>query len=138
MDTSLEKASLYLQNDNRNSKSSIDGLTTLPECWLDCPDVVTGGNHSIGRYEHFTFIFHCSLFDCFSLHLCCLHLFVIVFSVSPFVLTATLRKSYEVALMAVGQKWPVLLYGPVGAGKTALINKLAQIVGNRGIYDIYL
>jgi midasin len=40
--------------------------------------------------------------------------------------------------MAVGQKWPVLLYGPVGAGKTALINKLAQIVGNRGIYDICL
>lgn len=61
---------------------------------------------------------------------------MIVFSVSLFVLTATLRKSYEVALMAVGQKWPVLLYGPVGAGKTALINKLAQIVGNRGIYDI--
>jgi midasin len=54
------------------------------------------------------------------------------------VLTATLRKSYEVALMAVGQKWPVLLYGPVGAGKSALINKLAHIVGNRGIYDICL
>jgi midasin len=50
------------------------------------------------------------------------------------VLTATLRKSYEVALMAVSQKWPVLLYGPVGAGKTALINKLAQMGGNRGIY----
>ena len=58
---------------------------------------------------------------------------MIVFSVSPFVLTATLRKSYEVALMAVSQKWPVLLYGPVGAGKTALINKLARTGGNRGI-----
>ena len=55
---------------------------------------------------------------------------MIVFSVSPFMLTATLRKSYEVALMAVSQKWPVLLYGPVGAGKTALINKLARIGGN--------
>jgi midasin len=76
-----------------------------------------------------------SIVPCFSLHLCCLH---IVLSVSPFVLTSTLSKSYEVALMAVGQKWPVLLYGPVGAGKTALINKLAQIVGNRGIYDICL
>jgi midasin len=74
-----------------------------------------------------------SIVPCFSLHLCSLHLSVIVLSVSPFVLTATLRKSYEVALMAVDQKWPVLLYGPVGAGKTALINKLAQIVGNRGI-----
>jgi hypothetical protein len=61
MDTSLEKASLYLQNDNGNSRSSIHGLT-MPECLLDWPDVATGGNHSIVRYEHFTFIFHCSLF----------------------------------------------------------------------------
>jgi midasin (ATPase involved in ribosome maturation) len=53
------------------------------------------------------------------------------------VLTATLRKSYEVALMAVNQKWPILLYGPVGAGKTALINKLAQIGGNRGICFLF-
>lgn len=59
---------------------------------------------------------------------------MIVFSVSPFVLTATLRKSYEVAVIAVSQKWPVLLYGAVGAGKTALINELARIGGNRGIY----
>jgi midasin len=45
-----------------------------------------------------------------------------------------MRKSYEVALVAVSQRWPVLLYGPVGAGKTALINKLAQNCRNRGIY----
>ncbi|KAG8091817.1 hypothetical protein GUJ93_ZPchr0012g21118 [Zizania palustris] len=45
-----------------------------------------------------------------------------------------MRKSYEVALMAVNQKWPILLYGPVGAGKTALINKLAQIGGNRVLF----
>uniref|UniRef100_A0A0E0EYL5 Midasin n=1 Tax=Oryza meridionalis TaxID=40149 RepID=A0A0E0EYL5_9ORYZ len=43
-------------------------------------------------------------------------------------------ESYEVALMAVNQKWPILLYGPVGAGKTALINKLAQIGGNRVLF----
>ena len=42
-------------------------------------------------------------------------------------------KSYEVDLMAASQKLPVLLYGPIGAGKTALINKLARIGGNRGI-----
>lgn len=47
-----------------------------------------------------------------------------------------MRKSYEVASMAVSQAWSILLYGPVGAGKTALINKLAQIGGNRGIYFI--
>jgi predicted ATPase len=50
---------------------------------------------------------------------------------SPFILTASMAKTFEVALMAVSQKWSVLLYGPVGAGKTALINKLAS--GNRGI-----
>jgi len=32
--------------------------------------------------------------------------------------------------MAASQKLPVLLYGPIGAGKTALINKLARIGGN--------
>jgi midasin (ATPase involved in ribosome maturation) len=68
---------------------------------------------------------------------CCIHLaysnFDFFFSVSSFVLTATMRKSYEVALVAVSQRWPVLLYGPVGAGKTALINKLARNRGNRGI-----
>ena len=78
---------------------------------------------------------HFPILSCFSQYstIRIVHLLVIVFSVSPFVLTATLRKSYEVALMAVSQKWPVLLYGPVGAGKTALINKLARIGGNRGI-----
>uniref|UniRef100_M8BCY6 Midasin n=1 Tax=Aegilops tauschii TaxID=37682 RepID=M8BCY6_AEGTA len=47
---------------------------------------------------------------------------------------ATMRKSHEVALMAVSQRWPVLLYGPVGAGKTALINELAQNRGNRVLF----
>ncbi|KAK9282633.1 hypothetical protein L1049_010852 [Liquidambar formosana] len=37
-------------------------------------------------------------------------------------------------LLAVSQKWPVLLYGPAGAGKTALISKLAQDSGNRVLY----
>ncbi|PVH31778.1 hypothetical protein PAHAL_9G230700 [Panicum hallii] len=104
IDTSLEKASLYLQNEDGNSKSTVDGLTTLADCLSDWPEIATGSDRSIGIYE------------------------------CPFVLTATLRKSYEVALMAVSQKWPVLLYGPVGAGKTALINKLARIGGNRVLF----
>ncbi|GJN20773.1 hypothetical protein PR202_gb08191 [Eleusine coracana subsp. coracana] len=103
MDTSIEKASLYLQNEDGNSKSSADGFTSLAECLPDWPEVVTGRENSVGNYA------------------------------CPFVLTETLKKSYEVSLMAVSQKWPVLLYGPVGAGKTALINKLAQIGGNRGL-----
>ncbi|XP_073008545.1 midasin isoform X3 [Typha latifolia] len=54
--------------------------------------------------------------------------------VRHFVLTSTLRKSFEVALMAVSQKWPVLLHGPVGAGKTALINKLAEFSGSQVLF----
>ncbi|KAI3908771.1 hypothetical protein MKW98_029321 [Papaver atlanticum] len=50
---------------------------------------------------------------------------------SHFYLTSTVRKSYEMVLFAVSQKWPILLYGPVSAGKTALINELAQQSGNQ-------
>ncbi|KAL6842329.1 hypothetical protein ACP4OV_027756 [Aristida adscensionis] len=101
MDTSLEKASLYFQNEVGNSKRSAVELASLADCSSDWADAAMGREHSSG------------------------------INACPFVLTATLRKSYEVTLMAVSQKWPVLLYGPVGAGKTSLINKLAQITGNR-------
>jgi midasin len=98
MDTSLEKASLYLQTQETNS--NID-VTYLADTLSDWPAVTMGKEHTIG---------------------------------SSFVLTATMRKSYEVALVAVSQRWPVLLYGPVGAGKTALINKLARNRGNRVLF----
>ena len=87
---------------------------------LHCDDVIValGFMNAVSNSPHFPIL------SCRSLYSYCT--LVIIFTVSPFVLTATLRKSYEVALMAVSQKWPVLLYGPVGAGKTALINKLAR------------
>ncbi|KAJ0075983.1 hypothetical protein Patl1_33593 [Pistacia atlantica] len=50
---------------------------------------------------------------------------------NPFVLTSTVKRSFEVVLLAVSQKWPVLLYGPAGSGKSALINKLACESGNQ-------
>ncbi|KAK2996619.1 hypothetical protein RJ639_026430, partial [Escallonia herrerae] len=50
---------------------------------------------------------------------------------NPFVLTATFRRSFKMVLLAVSQRWPVLLYGPAGAGKTALISKLARDYGSR-------
>lgn len=51
----------------------------------------------------------------------------------PFFLTVAMQKSFEMALLAVSQRWPVLLYGTMGAGKSALIKKLAQEYGSRGI-----
>ncbi|KAK6912183.1 LOW QUALITY PROTEIN: ATPase, dynein-related, AAA domain, partial [Dillenia turbinata] len=52
-------------------------------------------------------------------------------SSSPFVLTKAVKKSFQMVILAVTQKWPVLLYGPAGTGKTAIINKLAWDSGNR-------
>ncbi|XP_040370504.1 midasin isoform X3 [Rosa chinensis] len=49
---------------------------------------------------------------------------------NPFVLTSAVKKSYEMMLLAVSQRWPVLLYGPTGSGKSALISKLSQDSGN--------
>ncbi|CAM0956904.1 unnamed protein product [Alopecurus aequalis] len=98
MDTSTEKASLYLQAEESNSNIDVTSLAVTLSGW---PEVAMGKEHNVG---------------------------------SPFVLTAAMKKSFEVALVAVSQRWPVLLYGPVGAGKTALINKLAQDHGNRVLF----
>ncbi|GAA0141093.1 hypothetical protein LIER_02317 [Lithospermum erythrorhizon] len=51
----------------------------------------------------------------------------------PFVLTSAVNKSYEMVFVAVTQRWPVLLYGPAGSGKTALVKKLGQSNGRPGI-----
>ncbi|XP_059279886.1 midasin isoform X2 [Lycium ferocissimum] len=52
----------------------------------------------------------------------------------PFILTSAMRKSYEMVFLAFSQRWPVLLYGPAGAGKTALISKLAELHGARVLF----
>lgn len=51
---------------------------------------------------------------------------------APIVLTSTTKRSFQMVLLAVSQKWPVLLYGPTGVGKSALIGKLARDSGNPG------
>ncbi|XP_028119149.1 midasin-like [Camellia sinensis] len=50
---------------------------------------------------------------------------------NPFVLTSAMKKSFEIVRLAVSQKWPVLLYGPAGMGKTKLISKLAMDSGSQ-------
>lgn len=49
---------------------------------------------------------------------------------NSFVMTSTIKRSFEMVVLAVRQKWPVLLYGPAGSGKSALINKIANACGN--------
>lgn len=51
----------------------------------------------------------------------------------PFVLTSGVEKSFERAMLAVSQRWPLLLHGPAGAGKTALISRLARSHGSQGM-----
>ncbi|CAN6468645.1 unnamed protein product [Victoria cruziana] len=55
----------------------------------------------------------------------------------PFILTSTMKWSFDLALLALSQEWPVLLHGPVGSGKTALINEMARVAGKRDILFIY-
>ncbi|AET01690.2 midasin [Medicago truncatula] len=50
-----------------------------------------------------------------------------------FILTSAVKESYERVLLAASQKWPVLLVGPSGSGKSALISKLAEDSGNQVI-----
>lgn len=67
MDTSLEKASLYLQNEDGSSKSSVNGLTTLADM-SNWPEIATGRDRSVGIYEWYEqvpLIF--SILSCFSL-----------------------------------------------------------------------
>ncbi|KAH0684815.1 hypothetical protein KY290_022192 [Solanum tuberosum] len=52
----------------------------------------------------------------------------------PFILTSAMQKGYEMVFLAFSQRWPVLLYGPAGAGKTALISKLVELHGGRVLF----
>ncbi|GMQ08220.1 hypothetical protein CsSME_00052049 [Camellia sinensis var. sinensis] len=56
---------------------------------------------------------------------------------NPFVLTSAMKKSFEIVRLAVSQKWPVLLYGPAGMGKTKLISKLAMDSGSQGTHSLF-
>ena len=57
---------------------------------------------------------------------------------TPFVITSAVKESFEMVMLFVSQRWPVLLYGPAGAGKTALISRLAQGHGSQGMSFLIL
>ncbi|XP_024011307.1 midasin [Eutrema salsugineum] len=52
----------------------------------------------------------------------------------PFEIHSRVKKSFEMVSLAVSQKRPVLLYGPSGSGKSALIRKLADESGNNVVF----
>ncbi|EOA33965.1 hypothetical protein CARUB_v10021460mg [Capsella rubella] len=52
----------------------------------------------------------------------------------PFEIHSRVKKSFEMVSLAVSQKRPVLLYGPSGSGKSALIRKLADESGNHVVF----
>ncbi|KFK27090.1 hypothetical protein AALP_AA8G332700 [Arabis alpina] len=52
----------------------------------------------------------------------------------PFEIHSRVKKSFEMVSLAVSQKRPVLLYGPSGSGKSALIRKLADESGNQVVF----
>ncbi|XP_020093830.1 midasin isoform X2 [Ananas comosus] len=114
MDTSVEKAGCYLQPSETGSGSYFSGTTNLGTESPENASLIDSLSnlHGIRSRES----------QCNRTTKC------------PFILTTSVRKSFEVTFMAVGQKWPVLLHGPVGAGKTALINRLAQITGNQVLF----
>ncbi|KAE8646507.1 midasin [Cucumis sativus] len=53
---------------------------------------------------------------------------------NSFFMTSSIKKGYEMIMLALSQKWPVLLYGPPGAGKSALINKIASDSHNQVLF----
>ncbi|KAG7997478.1 hypothetical protein I3843_01G213100 [Carya illinoinensis] len=118
-DTSLEKAEWYIEESVENSLSSPSRSSGFSEenCLQSsgiCPlAIFSSGFHELPSRSKRLATWADKSFG------------------NLFVLTSAVKKSFEMVVLAVSQKWPVLLYGPAGAGKSALINKLARDSGNR-------
>ncbi|XP_048323691.2 midasin isoform X2 [Ziziphus jujuba] len=113
-DVALEKASWYIELSEPNKSGSVNGSydLNLKSClhsssmfssvYMEPP--IRSQRHATWDYES---------------------------SGNPFVLTSTVKKSFEMVLLAVSQKCPVLLYGPTGCGKSSLVSNIAQNSGNQ-------
>ncbi|XP_022891331.1 midasin-like [Olea europaea var. sylvestris] len=118
MDVSLEKAGWYLES-SVEEKMALFGKCTdindrhyLEPCSLSSISASSRMLHETVPSNHSSMLETCN-------------------SGNPFILTSAVKKSFEMVMIAVSQRWPVLLYGPAGAGKTALICKLARDLGRR-------
>lgn len=54
------------------------------------------------------------------------------------VLTPTVKRNLEAVVLALSQRCPVLLEGPIGSGKSSLIQELAYTTGNLDLLFIHL
>ncbi|CAA3030250.1 Midasin [Olea europaea subsp. europaea] len=121
MDVSLEKAGWYLESSVEEKMASFGKCTNINDSHYLEPCSLSSISASY-RMLHETMPSNCSRM----LETCN--------SGNPFILTSAVKKSFEMVTIAVSQRWPVLLYGPAGAGKTALICKLAGDLGRRVLY----
>ncbi|XAR49908.1 hypothetical protein NMG60_11004091 [Bertholletia excelsa] len=119
-DVSLEKAGWYLDSPGKERSSFVDGNTDFEEEY----------NHQNFRSGSLAL----SASECHAIVSSKRHRRDVNFTLNPFVLTPAMKKSFEMVCLALEQKWPVLLYGPAGAGKTKLISELARESGSQGVY----